>query len=493
MEKIINKILIFGLIVLTLLSCNNQNSGGKEKSSANNNSILDEVAQKKDPVIEIRSNPEVQEKGDYYGAKAIGILAYQWGYALLRMESVMRDYIDVPNPKPATSYRAPLNQIGWATKLPTAKDKDMPTANNDTYYLSAVVDLTEPYILITPDTKDRYYVVNVFDMYQNLISYIGRRTTGTKPGVFALVPPNWKGELPKEVTKTIEVPTKKIWLWGRLQILEGEDTAPVHALQKKFILKTLSKYKDKESTNKSTSLPKIPDFPKSDKLAFYKKLAFVMSQNPITEEDKALVGQFEKIGLTPGNFNESKLNEQQKKALYDATLEAPLSIIASLKTSSTIVNGWTWVTKMDNFGYDYALRSMIAGPYLGGQGEKEALYPIRYTDKDGDVLDGNNSYTMHFDKEPPVNAFWSLTMYDANNKLLVENKLNRYKISTESKCLVKNSDGSFDLLLQNKEPENTDNWLPAPEGPFYIILRLYQPTDEVLNKEYKIPQVTKNK
>ncbi|MEA3433502.1 MAG: DUF1214 domain-containing protein, partial [Campylobacterota bacterium] len=154
-------------------------------------------------------------------------------------------------------------------------------------------------------------------------------------------------------------------------------------------------------------------------------------------------------------------------------------------------DGWTWVTKLDNFGYDYALRSMIAGPYLGGQGEKEALYPIRYTDSEGKPLDGKNNYKIHFDKEPPVNAFWSLTMYDAQNKLFVDNELDRYKISREMKGFVKNKDGSYDIIVQHKKPQSTDNWLPAPDGPFYMILRLYQPNDEILELKYNLPTVTK--
>jgi hypothetical protein len=139
------------------------------------------------------------------------------------MEVTMREYVKVPNPKPATSYRAPLNQIGWARTLPTAGAADLATANNDTFYLSTVVDLKEPMVLITPDTKDRYYVVDVFDMYQNLISYIGRITTVTKPGEFAIVPPGWKGKVPQGVTKVIISSTPKVWLWGRLGVKEGED------------------------------------------------------------------------------------------------------------------------------------------------------------------------------------------------------------------------------------------------------------------------------
>lgn len=477
-----NKILLSTLLAstLTLSATDPVNADAVKK-------ILTEVASKNDPVIEMPSNSEVQKLGDYYGAKALGTLAYQWGYALLRMESAMRDYIDVPNPKPDTSYRAPLNQIGWATKLPMASDKDMPTANNDTFYMSAVLDLTEPYVLEIPDTQERYYVVNVFDMYQNLTNYIGTRTTGNQANTYLLVPPNWKGELPKKFKNVIHTSTQKVWLWGRLAVLEGENLAPVHKLQKAFTLKPLSA----KGAKTSTTLPLMPALSKDDKLNFYKRLAFVMGENPIFAQDKALVGQFERIGLTAGKFDDSKLNDAQKRGLYDATLEAPLTVISSLQSSSQIVDGWTWVTKMDDFGYDYALRSMIAGPYLGGQGEKEALYPIRYTDDAGQVLNGKNSYTIHFDKEPPVNAFWSLTMYDATNKLFVDNELNRYKISRETKGLVKEKDGSFTITAQKKKPDSTDNWLPAPDGPFYMILRLYQPNDDILNLKYRLPPVTK--
>lgn len=491
------KTIFLGLFILTLSifldGCTEKKEIRKEdtsKEAVDSSDIMTQIASKKDPVIEIPGTNEVQQLGDYYAAKTIGILAYQWGYAPVRMEETMREYVKVPNPKPATSYRAPLNQIGWARSLPTAADADMPTANNDTFYLSAVVELKEPMVLITPDTKDRYYVVDVFDMYQNLISYIGRRTTGTRPGKFAIVPPGWKGEIPQGVSKVINATTPKVWLWGRLAVKEGENLDELHALQDQFKLQTATEFKG-GSAVKTNTLASFPKINKKDSLGFYKKLAFVMSQNPIAEFDKGLVGQFEKIGLTPGKFDPSKLNKEQLRGLYDATLEAPLTIIASVKSAAAVVNGWQWVTKLDSFGYDYALRSMISGPYLGGQGEKEALYPIRYTDSENKELDGKNVYKMTFDKEPPVNAFWSLTMYDANNKLFVKNELNRYKISNDLKGFVKKTDGTFEITISHAKPSNTNNWLPAPEGGFYLILRLYQPTEEVLSGKYKIPQVIK--
>ena len=180
-----------------------------------------------DKLISTPGTPDVVAKGLEADGYALGILAYTWGYPLVRMERVARSYTDVPLPKPTTSYRAPLNKIGWATELATPDAKDMPTANNDTYYMSAVVKLDQPYILSVPDTHDRYYVVNVFNMWQELEHYIGRRTRGTKAGRYAIVPPKWSGKLPDDVVR-LDVTTDKVWLWGRLHIAQGEPVEPVH-------------------------------------------------------------------------------------------------------------------------------------------------------------------------------------------------------------------------------------------------------------------------
>ncbi|MBI9064366.1 MAG: DUF1254 domain-containing protein [Marinilabiliaceae bacterium] len=480
-------VLISGLLGLLTMACTVNKTNDQQKDS-----LFDKVAQQDDPIISIAPNAEVAAKGFYIDAKAVGTLAYEWGYAMVRMEQSMRDYIDVPNPKPATSYRAPLNEIGWAKRLPTAKDKDMPTANNDTYYMSAVVDLTEPYILETPDTDGRYYVVNVFDMYHNLTEYIGKRNTGTQAQTIALVPPGWKGKLPEKVDKTVHVKTPKVWLWGRMHVLEGEDVSKVHALQDQFTLNTLGEFTTgKSMVAKTNTLPEMPKYPVTDTLRFYRYLAFAMSQNPVVAEDKALVGQLERIGIKGGQFHESALNEHQLKGLKEAAVEGPLAILATMYSSSTTINGWNVATKLDDFGYDYGFCSLIAGPYLGGQGEKEAMYPIRFIDSNNQPLSGVNSYRIHFDEEPPVNSFWSLTLYDANNKLFYDNELDRYKFSRESKGLKMNEDGSFDILIQNEKPENTNNWLPAPKGGFYLILRMYEPHDEVINLKYQIPQMDK--
>ncbi|MGY0575591.1 DUF1254 domain-containing protein [Bradyrhizobium sp. RDM12] len=210
---------------------------------------------------------DVVAKGLEADGYQLGISAYAWGYPLVRMERIARQYIDVPSPKPPTSYRAPLNQIGWASQLATPEAKDMPTANNDTFYMSAVVKLDRPYILSVPDTHDRYYVVNVFNMWQELEHYIGRRTTGTKAGRYAIVPPGWQGELPADV-KRLDVTTDKVWLWGRLRIAQGEPEGPVLALQKEFKLEPLGGFTAKD---KEASLPPLPSI-SGDELGFFKHL-----------------------------------------------------------------------------------------------------------------------------------------------------------------------------------------------------------------------------
>jgi len=439
-----------------------------------------------DALLQTSGTPENVAKGMEVDAYQLGVSAYVWGYPLVRMERVMREYTDVPDPKPPTSYRAPLNQIGWARELATPAAHDMPTANNDTVYLSAVVDLSkEPYILSVPDVNDRYYVVDTFNMWQELQHYIGRRVTGTKAGQYALVGPGWNGTLPAGV-KRLDISTSKVWLWGRMRVSPGEDMARIHALQDKFDLRPLSalgKKNWKAPPATLAPLPKVGD----DPLGFYTQLAAALKTNPVKPQDEGLAGQYERIGLTPGQFDQSKLNADQRKGLLRAIKDAPLVAIASVSQASEARQGWNYIGSLDDFGYNYPLRAVVAGPYLGGQGQKEAVYPIRYTDSSGKALDGTNTYKVHFSSDPPNNAFWSLTVYDAKTKMLANNPIKRYKFGSDTKGLKKNADGSFDLTVSAQKPSDTSNWLPAPAGGFYAILRIYQPKEAVMNGSWKLP------
>lgn len=443
-----------------------------------------------DALLTTAGTPENVAKGMQYDAYEQGLSAYVWGYPLVRMERVMRDYITVPDPKPATSYRAPLNQIGWARELATPEALDMPTANNDTVYLSAVVDLSNgPFVLSVPETQDRYYVVDVFNMWQELEHYVGRRVTGTHPGRFAIVPPGWTGTLPADV-KRLDVKTNKVWLWGRMRVSPGDDMKKIHALQDEFDLRPLSAMGGKRWKAPHASLPPLPETG-SDPLGFYQHLAFALKDNPVREDDKALAGQLERIGLKPGSFDARKLNDAQRRGLNQAIQDGPYIPLSAVAQSSQVRQGWNYVSGLDDFGYDYPLRAVVTGPYLGGQGEKEAVYPIRYTDSAGQPLDGANNYEVKFSGEPPNNAFWSLTIYDAKTKMLVANPIKRYKFGSDTQGVKKNADGSFSVFLSSSQPTDEANWLPLPKGQFYAILRIYQPKDEVLSGSWKLPEVVR--
>jgi hypothetical protein len=422
-------------------------------------------------------------------AYANGINAYVWGYPLVRMERVMRDYSSVPSPRPATSYRAPLNQLGWAQALATPAAKDMPTANNDTLYLSAVVQLDEPYVLHVPDTADRYYVVDVFNMWQELEHYVGRRTTGTAAGDYVLVPPGWQGTLP-EGLKRLDVSTKKVWIWGRLHVKDGEDLAPLHALQQQFTLRPLSQRDNRDYQPKAQALAPLPAA-SDDGLDFFRELAAALKDNPPAPRDEALFAQFARFGLTAKGFDPARLSPPQKAGLLRALADGPKVAVSALATAATQRNGWAWATGLDHFGTNYPLRALVSGPYLGGQGEKEAMYPLRSTDAKGEQLSGAKRYVLRFKSAPPVDAFWSLTVYNAVDKMLVDNPIARYKLGSDTRGLKVRADGSFEVPLQADKPEGefAANWLPAPKGPFYMILRLYQPKGQVLEGKYELPQV----
>lgn len=437
-----------------------------------------------DPVLTLQGTPDVFKKGMEIDGYSSAVMAWSWGYPIVRMEQIAREYTDVPSPKPPTSYRAPLNQIGWATELATPSAKDMPTANNDTLYMSAVIQLDEPYVLTVPDLHDRYYVVDVFNMWQELEHYIGRRTTGTQAGKFVFVPPGWKGELPKDA-RVLKVSTNKIWLWGRMRVSQGEEMAPLHALQRAFHLQSASGkvYND--------TLPSMPAL-HNDGLDFFRQLAFAMKSNPVKPQDTGLFGQFSRIGLTGNGFNPDNIAPPIIEGVKRGVQDAPNVAVSTLVSTSEVRQGWSYVKGLDDFGYNYPLRSLVSGPYLGGQGEKEAVYPIRYNDSEGAPLTGANSYMLTLNGEPPVNAFWSITLYDADTKMLVDNALNRYKIGSDTPGLVKNQDGTLSITLSHTKPESEANWLPAPEHNFYLLFRLYQPKEAVMDGTWKLPEVVKS-
>ncbi|MEI6860241.1 MAG: DUF1254 domain-containing protein [Shewanella sp.] len=423
--------------------------------------------------------------------------AYLWGSTLVRMEQIARQYTDLSQVQNDTSYRARLNHFGHARRLPTDEDTDMPTANRDTLYSSAIVDVSkQPMILSTPKVDDRYFVIDMFDMWHNLFKYVGTRTTGPSVQKIMIVPPDWQGDVPEGVT-LVEAPTSKVWLWGRTQVFGEKDYPQVHEIQNHYTLIPLSMYLSGKITD-FTSTPLSPRAGMAkDPLRFYEELGTYLKANPIPERQQALLGQFKKIGLTEQGFDAKKLTQAMKVQLEKAVRDGQKMVAAQTSNPVTLTekDAWFYSFVLDQFGDDNALRSLISHPYLGGQGAKEAMYPIAYTDSRGQLLSGNNNYTMHFTSAPPVHSFWSVTLYDAKTKMLIGNEINRFSISDQTP-IINNDDGSFDLFLSYKKPTNSrqeSNWLPTAKGNFYAITRLYIPSQDILDMKWTVPAINPSK
>lgn len=429
---------------------------------------------------------------------ALGINAYLWGSTLVRMEQIARLYTDVNEEQKKTSYRSEVGKFGHARKLPGPKDLDMPTPNQDTLYSSAILDLGQgPMVLSVPAVKDRYYVINVFDMWHNLIQYVGTRVTGTSANKFLIVPPDWNEKEAKnkklEGLTIVKSPTSKVWLWGRTQIKNqsSEEYRRVHEIQDQYKLTPLAEYTSGEKV-RLFGLSSRPG-KEGDPLRFFTELGEYLLDNDLNDSQRIQMGQFKKIGITNEGFKKEQLTPKMQDVLLRVLEDGPEIANAQIynPNHTKIVNGWSYVFGLDNLGDDNALRSLVAHPYLGGQGEKEAMYPVRYKDSKGSRLIGTKEYQLKFTSAPPVKGFWSVTVYDAKTKGLIYNTLKRYSLGSESE-IYKNPDGSFSITISNQVPvgeKKRSNWLAAPTGEFYVITRLYIPSEEILSLKWKLPEL----
>jgi uncharacterized protein (TIGR03000 family) len=434
-------------------------------------------------------------------ALAIATDAYVFGYPLVTMETTRRVMTNAAEPK---DNHAPMGQLYNARTYPNASFKDVTAPNADTLYSFAWLDLSkEPYVLSIPDEGDRYYLMPMLDGWTNVFQDPGKRTTGDKAQTYAITGPGWKGTVPEGV-KELKSPTNMVWLLGRTYCTgTEEDYKAVHAIQDKYKLVPLSAYgkdytppKGKVDPNIDMKTPVREQVNKMGAGAYFKLLASLMKDNPPAKEDAAMVAKMAKIGLVPGqDFDMGKLDPAVVKGLEKAPKPGQEKIAAHIKEAGKIVNGWVYPYPGGVYGTDYLQRATITYFGLGCNRTKDAVYPTSETTADGKPYNGANRYTMTFPKGqmPPVDGFWSLTMYD-ENYFFVENPLNRYTLSARDQ-LKANDDGSVTLTIQNESPgkDKESNWLPAPKGKFVLMMRLYWPKEKdpsLLDGTWKPPAVT---
>lgn len=433
-------------------------------------------------------------------ARKIAIDAYVYGYPLVTMEMTRRVMTNVAEP---AGTRAPMGQLIRMREYPTAAFRDVTAPNADTLYTTAWLDLAkEPWILSLPDADGRYYLFPMLDAWTDVFQVPGKRTTGTGPQKYAITGPGWSGELPEGV-KEYKSPTDIVWILGRIYCNgTPEDYAAVHKMQDAISLVPLSAY-GKTFTPSPGKVDSSIDMktPVRDQVnslttaEYFGLLAQLMKNNPPAKEDGPMLAQMAQLGIVPGeDFDVEKLGPAVQTALDDVPKIGFEKIMAHFAEGGEKINGWVFTMETGLYGTEYLQRALITAIGLGANRPQDAVYPTSEADADGKPYSGANKYVMHFPagQLPPVNGFWSLTMYDAAY-FFVDNPLNRYTLSARNE-LKKNADGSVDLYLQheNPGPDKESNWLPAPEGKFVLMLRLYWPKESdpsILDGSWKLPAV----
>ncbi|WP_338580697.1 DUF1254 domain-containing protein [Pseudomonas sp. MAG733B] len=432
-------------------------------------------------------------------ARGIAKEAYLYGFPVVEMyKTLYTQAVD----KKSSNFKAPFNQIGNTATAFTAKDTAFVTPNADTPYSFVWMDLrAEPLVLTLPPIEEhRYYSVQLIDAYTQNFAYLGTRSTGNNGGHFMIAGPNWKGRQPQNIDRLLRSESNIAYALYRTQLFDEQDLAKVKQIQKGYQVETLSQY-DKHKA--PPAAPKI-DWPKpsptmSDTPDLFRYLNFMLTFAPAQDVEKDLLARFKTIGIEAGKpFNLTKLSADQRKALEDGISDAKAEFAGFKKTrvdTHEVTSGDFFGTR-DHLKGNYLYRYAGANMGIFGNSAEEANYIGYFVDKDGQPVDASkHDYTLHFDKGalPPADAFWSLTMYDGKNKLLVANPLNRYLINSRMLPDLKlDADGGLTLYLQKKAPAKDlqSNWLPAPSGPFYGILRLYLPKPEVTNGQWKMPLLT---
>jgi hypothetical protein len=461
--------------------------------------------QKTDTAVE-KPLAAVQDDVKQHEAKETGIDAYVYAYPLVTMEITRRVMTNTATPE---GSKAPMGQWAKLRGYPAVDDHSVTAPNADTLYTIVWVDVSkEPWVISAPDMKGRYFLLPILDGWTTVFADPGKRTTGTGAQKFAITGPGWSGTLPAGVTE-YKSATGLVWLLGRIYCTgTPEDYKAVHALQDQMSAVPLSAY----GKPASAPVPGVVDpgidtktavreqVDAMDATTYFKLFAQLLKTNPPTADDAPMVAQLAKIGIVPGqDFDASTLDPAVAKGLAEVPNDANEKIMAMMKVgivdgNAKLDDGWFFSTKTGIYGTNYRMRAFITAIGLGANRPQDAVYP---TSEGPDIVQkysGAKKYVLHFDKGqlPPVDGFWSLTMYDGSY-FFVPNPINRYTVSQRNKFAA-NADGSVDLYIQNESPGKAkeQNWLPAPKDKFILMMRLYWPKEtppSLLDDTWKIPGV----
>ena len=439
-------------------------------------------------------------------AHAIAVDAYLYFYPLVTMEVTRRQFTNQP---PGSPMGGPMNTLVNVRSYPPADARVVVRPNFDTLYSVAYIDVREePMVLSVPDTHGRYYLMPLLDMWTDVFASPGWRTTGTQAGTFLMVPQGSAGDgarlvgergLPTD-TQVLEAPTPVVWLIGRTRTDGPADYAAVHAIQDGYRLTKLSQWGKAPNAPAFTPDPSVdmqtPPKSQVDTMPadrYFALAADLLKTHPPHATDQPMLARLRRIGFEAGrNFDAKAQDPAIQRGIEQAAVDGQKLMQWKAPTIAQVVNGWSMNTDtMGVYGNYYLKRAMVAQLGLGANVPEDAIYPLNLGDGAGQPLDGTKSYRLHFGKDdlPPVEAFWSVTLYDSDG-FQVPNALDRFALSSWMP-FAKNGDGSLDLLIQADSPgtEREANWLPAPKAPFNLTMRLYAPQQSVLTGQWSPPPV----
>jgi hypothetical protein len=419
--------------------------------------------------------------------KAIAEEGFIYGLPIVMNYGVMYEYAVDKN---SSQFKAPFNQLNSMHRVATPEDTAVVTPNSDTPYSVGFMDLrAEPIVISVPAIeKSRYYSVQLCDGNTFNYGYIGTRATGSEAGHYMVVGPNWKGETPPGIKKVFNSTTEFSMVIFRTQLFNPRDMPNVIKIQEGYKMQPLSAFLNKPAPSAAPAI----NFPKIDKelakTGFFDYLAFCLQFAPPGPEEKEIRAKLASVGIGAGKtFDFKSLPPEQRVAMVEGMKAGDEKVRNAVKHIGTEINGWHIASITGDrafFNGDWLKRAEAAQAGIYGNDAIEAMYPLTTTLPNGEPLDGSkHNYTLTFlaGQLPPVNAFWSVTMYDGKSQLLIKNPINRYLINSPMlPNMKKNADGSLTLYIQKDSPgkDKESNWLPAPNDLIYLVMRLYWPKME---------------
>lgn len=438
------------------------------------NDVISNSAKAEQDKLGIAETKTIAEEGFIYGLPIV------MNYAVMYEYVVDRD---------SGQFKAPFNEIKNEARVFTYKDTAIVTPNSDTPYSLLWMDLrAEPMVLSVPTVdKSRYYAVMLCDGNTFNYGYIGSRATGSEAGDYMVVGPDWKGETPAGIKKVFRSSTQFSLAAYRTQLFNAADMPNVVKVQAGYKAEPLSAYLKQPAPPAASAI----NFPKINaemvKTGFFEYLDFALQFAPPGPEEKVMRAKLARIGIGPGKtFDLKDLPLKHKAEIALGMKDGEAKVEQYLSTAIKQINGWkvgSFFGDRAFFNGDWLMRAAAAKGGIYGNDAVEAMYPLTKTLADDEVLDGSkHNYTLTFPagQLPPVNAFWSVTMYDGKTQFLIKNPINRYLINSPMLPSTKTgADGSLTLYIQKDSPgaDKESNWLPAPDGPIYLVMRLYWPKE----------------